>query len=471
VQQQLINDDEEKPMGKRFLGLSLVGVLVLLFASSFASMAQRTRKPAASAPAAPVKNDLKITYRTTTSGQAMETTTMLKGTRERSEMKIGYGRDIINVIQCDLKRSIQISDSARKYVITPMETGDTTPRPATAGGTSEPSRRGGVVTYTTTAVDTGERKEMFGFQARHVKTTLSIESSPDSCNPMKQRMETDGWYIDLSFGLNCDVGHASMGVPSARSGGCHDTVRFNRQGAARTGYALQETTTSYGPDGKVAFSSTKEVVELSREPLDAALFDIPAGYVEAASSQELYAMPSMADMTAQMAKGRSNADDEGNRPNSRGAKTPGSIRVGVVQINNKSDRSISQDSLRGRLLAEIQEKGVEAVALNAISPREAEVEAKAKQCDFILYTDVTALKTSAAKKVGGFLGRATGIGSGGVDKTEAKIEFQLFAVGETTARLRSAATAKEEGDETSVGTALSQEANQVSAEMRRKGRG
>ena len=148
---------------------------------------------------------------------------------------------------------------------------------------------------TTTAVDTGERKEMFGFQARHVKTSLIIESSPDACNPVKQRMETDGWYIDFSFGLNCDIGgRPPMGGPFPR-GGCRDAVRFNRQGAARTGYALQETTTSYGPDGRVAFTSTKEVVELSREPLDASLFDIPAGYVEAASAQELYAMPSMAE--------------------------------------------------------------------------------------------------------------------------------------------------------------------------------
>jgi hypothetical protein len=285
-------------------------------------------------------------------------------------------------------------------------------------------------------------------------------------------METDGWYIDFSFGLNCDVSHAAMEMPSARAGGCRDTVRFNRQGAARTGYALQETTTSYGPDGRVAFSSTKEVVELSREPLDAALFDIPAGYVEAASTQELYAMPSMAEMTSQMAKGQpADEADQGNVSSSNKAKAAGGIRVGVVQINNKTDRGVSQDALRGRLLAEIQENGVEAVPLNAISPREAEVEAKAKQCDFILYTDLTGLKTSAAKKVGGFLGRATGIGSGGVDKTEAKVEFQLFAVGEPSARLRSSATAKEEGEETSAGSALEQEANQVSAEVRRKGRG
>jgi hypothetical protein len=463
-------------MRKRFLGMSMVAALLLLVISSSALVAQRTRnRPAAPAtsPAAPARNDLKITYRTTTSGQSMETTTMLKGSRERSEMKLGYGRDIINVTQCDLRRTLQISDSAKKYVITPMDTEDSTPvSGAAASGLSEPSRRGGVVTYTTSAVDTGERKDMFGFQARHVKTSMAIESSPDACSPLKQRMETDGWYIDFSFGLNCEHGGgAMMGGPSAR-GGCRDTVRFNRQGAARTGYALQETTTSYGPDGRVAFTSTKEVVELSREPLDAALFDVPLGYVETKNAQELYGMPSMEAMTSQMSKGRPPVEDDLDKALVPGnAKAPGAIRVGVVPINNRTDRAVSAETLRARLLAEIQENGVEAIPLNAISPGEAQTEAKAKQCDFILYTDLTTLKTSAAKKIGGFLGRATGVGSGGVDKTEAKVEFQLFAVDENSPRLKSAAAAKEEGEETSAGNALEQEANQVSAEAKKKGRG
>ncbi|HKB65489.1 MAG TPA: hypothetical protein VKC61_06495 [Pyrinomonadaceae bacterium] len=457
-------------MRKRFWGIHIPIALVLLFISSSALIAQRRPNRPAAAP--PARNDLKITYRTTTSGHSMENTTMLKGARERTEMKIGYGRDIINVTQCDLKRTIQISDSAKKYVITPMETADAPPSSGqVARPVVEPSRNGGVITYTTNAVDTGERKEMFGFQARHVKTSMIVESSPDACSQVKQRVETDGWYIDFSFGLNCDLGgRAAMGVPPAR-GGCHDVVRFNRQGAARTGYALQETTTSYGPDGRVAFSSTKEVVELSREPLDAALFDIPAGYVEAASSQELYAMPSIADVMQMSNNQQPAADDRSNASSTSNAKASGAIRVGVVQINNKTDRGVSQESLRQRLIGELQGDGVEAVPLNALSPREAEAEAKAKQCDFILYTDLTGLKASAAKKLGGFLGRATGVGSGGVDKTEAKVEFQLFAVGETSARLKSAATAKEEGDEASAGTALDQEAKQVSAEMRKSRRG
>jgi hypothetical protein len=403
----------------------------------------------------------------------MENTTMLKGARERSEMKLGNGMDIINVTQCDLKRTIQISDTTRKYVITAMDSGDSSANTAApASSVSEPSRRGGVVTYTTTAVDTGERKEMFGFQARHIKKSIVIESSPDACFPMKQRMETDGWYIDFSFGLKCEAGAAAPMRGPRASGGCHDQVRFNQQGTAKTGYALSETTTSYGPDGRVLFSSTKEVVDLSREPIDAALFDVPAGYTETQNTQELYGMPSMAAMMSQASEAESPVAAAHNEMSAGGnRKAPGAIRVGVVQINNRSGRPVSIESLRGRLLSEIQGDGVEAVALNAISPTEAETEAKAKECDFILYTDIATLKISAAKKLGGMFGKATGVGGGGIDKTEAKVEFKLFAVSDPSPRLQSAATAKEEGDEQSAGTALDQEAKQVSAEARKKGRG
>lgn len=457
-------------MRKRFSGLSASAALLLLIVSSSVFVAQRrpVNRPPAATPAAPGANDLKITYRTTTMGQSMQNTTMLKGSRERSEMKMGQGFDIINITQCDLKRVIQVSDSTKKYVITPMDNGDAAPATTATSGqmTSTPSQRGGVITYTTNAVDTGERKEMFGFQARHVKTSFLIESSADACTPMKQKMETDGWYIDFSYGLRCEMGGAAMRNPMASGGGCRDSVRFNRQGAARTGYPLQETTTSYGPDGQVAFTSTKEVIELSRAPLDAALFDVPAGYTETSNYQELYGMPSMAAMS-QMAQ-RENTDTPSmSSVMQPSAKAPGAIRIGVVQVNNRTERAVSQDSLRSRLVGQIQASGLEAVPLNAIGPTEAEAEAKAKQCDFILYTDVTMLKTSAAKKLGGMFGRVAGVG--GIDKTEAKVEFKLFAVGNTAPRLQSSATAKEEGDEASAGTAMDQEARQVIAEARRKG--
>lgn len=454
-------------MGKRLRGMHILLVLVsLLSVSAIVAQQPRRRGPRPAAPAP--KSDLRIKYRMNTSGQAMESVTMLKGTRERSEMNSSY-MNMVSIVQCDLKRTIQVSDSARKYVITPMEDTDSS-QPASSSpastGPAEPSRAGGVITYTTTSVDTGERKEMFGFSARHIKSSTLTESSPDACNPMKQRIERDGWYIDFSFGLACNQGGSSPANYPVAPGGCKDRVQLKQVGDARIGYPLIETTTMYGADGKQMYTSTKEVVELSRAPLDAALFDVPAGYTETQNSQELYAQPSTAGMTGSemTAPDTSSGDQTSAMSGPAETKQPGTLRVGVVTINNMSDRPVSVEALRARLVNGIEGAGIDAVPLNATSQAAAEAEARSRQCDFILYTDISNLKISAAKKLGGILGSVTG--ASGIGKSDARVNFKLFAVGETSPRLESSATGKEEGDEASVGTALDSEARTVSAAVR-----
>ena len=121
-----------------------------------------------------------------------------------------------------------------------------------------------------------------------------------------------------------------------------------------------------------------------------------------------------------------------------------------------------------QVIGQIESSNIDAVPLNAISQIEAEVEAKAKQCDYILFTDISGLKISAAKKLGGLLGRAAGVT--GVDKAEARVDFRLFAVGESAPLMQSSATAKEEGDEASVGTALDAEAQAVVSEVKKRSR-
>ena len=455
-------------------------VLFLLAVSVSAIFAQQRRGRTNPAPATPpAQADLRITYRSTTSGQSYESSTMIKGKRERTEMRMGYGSDIINITQCDLKRTIQASDKTRKYVITPMQTVNASATRPSASSTptpvAEPVRRGGVVNYITTINDTGERKEMFGFTARHIKSSISIESSADACNPTKQRMETDGWYIDLTFGLDCDLGVAQMGGrPPVRPGGCRDEIVSKQVGSGRKGYPLIETTTMFGPDGRAMFTSTKEVLDLSREPLDAALFDVPAGYTEATDSQELYGAPSMASIMSestqpQATQSQPRAERPDNSMSAAVTKAPGTLRVGVVAINNRTDKTVSVDSLRQRLIGRIAGSGIDAVPLSGISATEIESEAKVKQCDFILYTDLSTLKVSAAKKLGGLLGRAAGVS--GIEKTESRVDFKLFAVGETAPLLQANATAKEEGEEASAGVSIDNEASKVNAEVRKRSKG
>ena len=131
--------------------LKLSFLLLILFVISTItaiSFAQRTRDTDR-----PITGDFKITFKQSMgSGQEMQSTTMIKGLRERSETSVPgmpAGMAMVSITECDLKRTIQINDRARKYMVTPMETGESE-APTNSGGrvSGGPSRRGGVVTMT-----------------------------------------------------------------------------------------------------------------------------------------------------------------------------------------------------------------------------------------------------------------------------------------------------------------------------------
>ena len=450
----------------------MLGVIGIVALGCLTGLAQQPRTKA-NAPARPAAADFKISEKTTQGGQTFQSTTYIKGARQRNEMATGYGPSMVSITQCDLKRTIQINDSVRKYMIASMSGGESdgaaqNTSPGSVPGAAQPVTRGGVVTYITNTVDTGERKEMFGFTARHLKSSFTIEPSPDACMKDKMRIERDGWYVDLQYGLSCNDAPSTQMTRPSQMGGCRDQVRMRNTGTAKLGYPLIETTTIYGADGMQMTSSSKEVIELSRQPLEMALFELPAGYAEARDYQEMYAPAADADTT-----GMAGSRPPGGQTNSMGSAgrmtAPAAIRVGVVAINNKTDKTVSTEALRQRLIAEINGSGVEAIPLNAMSLTAAEAEAKAKGCAFILFTDLSALKTaSAGKKLGGMFGRAAGVSTGGMGKSDSRVDFKLFPTGSTSPTLASSATGKEEGDEVSVGAALDQEANAVTAAVRKQ---
>jgi hypothetical protein len=228
--------------------------------------------------------DIKITTKSTSSGQSMTSTTYIKGARQRTE---GMGYTII--YQCDLKRMIQINDKTRTYLITPLEN-KSGARSANAESAGAHTRRGGVITYTTTNTDTGERKEMLGLTAKHIKSKTVIVASEGACTPMNMEMETDGWYVNIPGNMNCQTDGAQM-MPVEQSE-CVDEYRYRTEGVANTGYPVMTTATIKFNTGDSsmnipATTSTQEVVDISKNPLDASLFEIPAGYREVKTAQEL----------------------------------------------------------------------------------------------------------------------------------------------------------------------------------------
>jgi len=140
----------------------------------------------------------------------------------------------------------------------------------------------------------------------------------------------------------------------------------------------------------------------------------------------------------------------------------------VMALNNKTRTSVSTDSLRDQLIASLNGDGIDAIALNASSASEAAIEAKAKQCAYILFTDISTLKSaSAGKKLGGLLGRATGVDSGNAGKSEARLDFRLLPAGSSAATVQSSASASEDSQDASVRAAIEGEARAVAAALPR----
>ncbi|HVG22505.1 MAG TPA: hypothetical protein VNI02_25925 [Blastocatellia bacterium] len=395
---------------KNKLVTSLITVLMLLCAATVAFA------------------DIKVRTKTTLGGQSYEGTTYIKKSRQRTEQNFG-GMSMATIMQCDLRRNIQVNDKGRTYLITPFDGGATAagdggadaaqpsaPKPA-------PARRGGVLTFIYDVTDTGERKQMFGMTARHLKVTMSSESSPDACNPSRMKMEMDGWYVDLQYGADCEWNTPGNVQAMRGKSDCVDEYRTRMTGAGKMGYPLLQTTTMFDDGGRETTKVTTEVVELSTVPLDASLFEIPAGYTEAKNAQHLYASSAMsqareaaeadandrASKASNKASGLPTGAASASIPGIVSASTPkkeGAVRIGVVipkaQMSDGVPAAESAEAVRNTFAGFLNGPSVEVVALSARLPEQALEEARQGQCDYILFSSLT------QKKGGGMFGKVMG---------------------------------------------------------------
>jgi hypothetical protein len=396
--------------------ITFLFVLLLIPISSFTIVAQTrgAKKPANPAP----DNDIKIRVRNVMEGQSYESTQSIKGVRERNEMGIGQG--LVNLTQCDLQRTIQINDQMKTYLIQSMNDGGLiSGTPADNRKSQSPSQpqaqRGGVVTITNTITDTGERKEMFGFTARHLKTSMVSESSPEACDQNKMHMETDGWYIDLNYGLDCQTRAAQAQSRAYGGKQCQDDYRYKNVGSGKLGFPLDSITTIYNANG-TRMVMRREVIELSRASLEASLFEIPAGYTEAKDYQQLMgvqthqaAAPDYAGrnaVTERPSSTPSGARQTAEAKAALGPKKVNVIRIGVVlpktQMGQGFERAEVAEPLRNTMTQYLNGPAVEIVALDSRSASQIDLEAKEKECDFVLQSSLTQ-KQGGGGGIGGFM--------------------------------------------------------------------
>ncbi len=381
-----------------------------------------------------------------------ESTIYVKGMRKRTEAgsMMGMAAPPVTIEQCDLQRTIKLNDKKKLYFIEPFakETEevieeDTKPiapvknKPVVAKTNPQ---TGGVINMWYNITDTGERKKMSGFTARHVWTSQKIKPSPDACS-MKDSIiiKTDGWYIDLPQ-FNCPVQYRpakSMMPPNEKQKpDCQDKFVTHRSGKGKLGFPLTETRTIImGNKGAQTneFTTSLETLEFSTLKLDSMLFEIPPGYKEAASEDELREKLSMNEMIDQYKN--MNKEKEENIKSDGNQKREGMIRIGVYQPNG--DDQVQATALQEHMVSTLMVGNIEAVAIAS------EEEAKKFNCDYTLASNF--IKIKSASKVGGLLKAIKNADPNASSSFNIEAEQTLVKLSDGSIRLKPKVSGKYEG--------------------------
>jgi len=226
--------------------------------------------------------DLAIKTRRTSGDWLSQLNTLyLKGARQRTETVVEKpaGTDATSwavIRQCDEKRVFNINERDKIYASSEIE--DWSERLKKARPVSLSQTPGAGVMMTVDSIDTGERRQFEHYTARHVRVKIQVEPSSGASTPASVE-ETDGWYIDIP-GFGCqDQASSGFARLFASSGNRQDRLQIKWLGKAPRGYPIEETSLITERGNKTI--SKVELLEFSEAPLNASIFELPAGYRQA----------------------------------------------------------------------------------------------------------------------------------------------------------------------------------------------
>jgi hypothetical protein len=324
----------------------------------------------------------------------------IKGSRMRDETKFqgqkkSGGKETVTqttIVQCDKQHRIQFTSKKRKYYLEPLS-GETS-------ATVKNAKKGGYVTVTGSVTDTGERAKLFGYDARHLKETITITPSKDVCQKEKMQIEIEGWYADVpefSCPMKRNPREFQMGE------GCFDDVDFQMKGGI-TGIPLKEIK-KISMQGMTMIIE-EEATEILKTPLADSLFEPPANYKAANTLKEVEDdSPDDSETTATNEMPQTSAPTNAPSPTlslpQGGIEKPpltekktGMIRIGVVKPkvttpDSKKDPAAGDDiasATKNLLVESLKAENVEAIQLDS---ENVESEAREKGCDYIFYANIT----------------------------------------------------------------------------------
>lgn len=216
------------------------------------------------------------------------TSLYFKGAWQRRELHLHFPSALpaqrtvrhATVTRCDERRTLELNQEARLYGWSPLDFigRDVYRARSWRRERPEPPAAGADVTITVNTVDTGERRQVGSYSARHVVTTITTDPGPGASTRPSDSV-VDGWYIDLPDAgcLAAGDGHVFLTGSVVRPGGAPERMNVVFHGAGRRGFPIEETTRRRSEhDPPITIRVT--LIEFSEAVLDTSLFDVPAGY-------------------------------------------------------------------------------------------------------------------------------------------------------------------------------------------------
>jgi len=215
-------------------------------------------------------------------------TLYFKGAWQRRELDLQFPSALpaqrtlrhATITRCDERRTLELNHEARLYGSSPLNFIGWDPywvRPWWRKS-PEPPAAGADVKITINTVDTGERRQVGSYSARHVITTITTDPSPGA-NTRASESVQDGWYVDLPSAGCWDAGEGDFFATGSvlRSGETADRLNVEFRGAGRRGFPIEETIRRRG-EHDPAITTRVTLIEFSEAALEKSLFDVPAGY-------------------------------------------------------------------------------------------------------------------------------------------------------------------------------------------------
>jgi hypothetical protein len=184
------------------------------------------------------------------------------------------------ITRCDERRTVELNHEARLYGSSPLDFIGRDVYWVRSWGREkpEPSAPGADVKITVNTLDTGERRQVGSYSARHVITTITTNPSPGANMRPSESVE-DGWHIDLPAAGCWDAGYGQSVLTGSavRPGAGPDRINVEFRGTGRRGFPIEQTTRRRS-EREPPTTSVVKLIEFSEAVLDKSLFDVPAGY-------------------------------------------------------------------------------------------------------------------------------------------------------------------------------------------------